>query len=116
MKHVLISCDACGKTVPDKSVRGWWGLVNPKSDLPTFSFAPLTPKTIDKFSGHVCGAECLQKTLTVLAGSVEMEKVTVAEKKTYGPAEMDKMMRAMMGFPPMFGSAEPKESDDDEEY
>lgn len=87
--------------------------------VPTFSFAPLTSKTIDKFSGHVCGAECLQKTLTVLAGSVEMEKVATVGKKDGGYttyANVDDIMRSMLGFPPMFGSPKPEPIDDDEEY
>lgn len=116
MKHVLISCDACGKTVPDKSVRDWWGLVNPKSDLPTFSFAPLTPKTIDKFSGHVCGAECLRKTLEVLAASVEPEKVAAAGKKPACSDDAARVMNMLFGYPFGAPKKEIKPDDDEEEY
>jgi hypothetical protein len=117
MKHVLISCDACGKVVPDKSVRGWWGLVDPKSDLPTFSFAPLTTKTSDKYSGHVCGPECLGKTLHALASSVDVEKAAVAGKKPAYPS-VDDIMRSIFTYPSCENiiKKEIKPDDDEEEY
>ena len=97
-------------------MRGWWGLVDPKSDLPTFSFTPLSKKTIDKFNRHLCGGECLQKSLEALATGVDMKKAAVAGAKpeTYSwPGHT---------FPPMFGfiNGKPKpkkeaEPDDDEE-
>lgn len=68
MKHVLISCDACSKTVPDRFVKDWWGLTAPKENV---QFAPLTRKTIDMFSVHVCSRECLGKVLVALAQDLD---------------------------------------------
>lgn len=113
MKHVLISCDSCGKMVPEDSLAGWWGASDPKDALPTFQFAPLTVKTVDGFKRHICeDPECLQSTMRALATSVNMDLVAKAAAKPAANPTISLLDLMFGGRRPYFENQGPSLGDD----